>query len=130
MLRTAIFISILISGILYSQTIDLSGKWASVNEEYNYKMKYKIEKVKEKFRGILLYFEMDDEKYTFEEDDQIEMLKDFKFENAKELSGTYFDPEEQQEYKATIKITDKNNLKLIIKDGDESLIEKFSRMLD
>lgn len=130
MIKAALFFTLFLSGIFYGQEVDLSGKWEAVNQEYNYKVNYKIEKLKKKYRGLVTYFEMNGEKYSFSEKDQIEILKDLRLVSKDEITGKYLDTETNQEYTVSIEIIDKNNLKLIVKDGDESLTEDLSRIID
>ena len=113
-----------------AQTTDIKGKWKSVNKEFNYEVIYKIKIVDSKYEGVALFFKSPEGEHKFSEDDNVNILRDFEFMNTGLLTGKYLDVENDIEYEAEIKIIDKNNLELRIKNSEGDLKEKFSRIID
>lgn len=130
MLRLAVLFSFVITGYLYSQQLDLSGNWEGKNETYEYDLKYSIFKDGETFNAKVFYFKYKDDEYNLEEDEQIIILKKFKYTDKKMLEGKYFDTDTNVEIDAKLKVIDKNSLELIITDGNEKFVEKISRIID
>ena len=108
---------------------DVAGKWISLTEDEGYIGHYNIFEYKDKFYGKLTYYKGDDGEYHIDENEQPLMLKDFTAESDKILSGTFYDPEEDKEYKAKIEIVYKNYIKVRIQDEEGEYAIQLLRII-